>query len=247
MLRIHKVLTSLTQLSETQRGHPSNLDHKSLAMDLIRNPDGPAGDSTAAVRPRTDAPSPEPTLSSANSASLSGESEHGAPTTPLHSTSFITDETKPTHSRGDSWASFSHELLYEFPISLGIAATMQEPREEPTVVTKARKSSIALPKSGATLDMAFFLKNTGPNADGKTTPKDKVNLKRMGLGIFKKKREEDASNQKAVYNSPPHDRAEPKVTLQGILFHVQFLVKDMLTSYRHTIFTNSPTSHSVQD
>ncbi|KAE9970677.1 hypothetical protein BLS_004788 [Venturia inaequalis] len=184
-------------------------------MDPIRNHDGSPGDSTAAVRPRTDVPSPEPTLSSANSASPTGTSFHDAPITPLNATSFITDETKSTHSRGDSWASFSHELLYEFPISLGMAATIQEPREEPTTTARARKNSIPLPKSGATLDMAFFLKNASPNADGKAVVlKDKVNLKRMGLGIFKKKREEDASNQKAVYNSPPHDRAEPKVTQQ---------------------------------
>lgn len=98
---------------------------------------------------------------------------------------------------------------------------MQEPREEPTVAARARKTSIPLPKSGATLDMAFFLKNTGPNADGKVVvPKDKVNLKRMGLGIFKKKREEDTSNQKTIYNSPPRDRAEPKVTQQGSLLDV---------------------------
>ncbi|KAE9990590.1 hypothetical protein EG327_001233 [Venturia inaequalis] len=193
-------------------------------MDPIRNHDGSPGDSTAAVRPRTDVPSPEPTLSSANSASPTGTSFHDAPITPLNATSFITDETKSTHSRGDSWASFSHELLYEFPISLGMAATIQEPREEPTTTARARKNSIPLPKSGATLDMAFFLKNASPNADGKAVVlKDKVNLKRMGLGIFKKKREEDASNQKAVYNSPPHDRAEPKVTQQGSLSNAQFV------------------------
>ncbi|QDS70313.1 hypothetical protein FKW77_008315 [Venturia effusa] len=184
-------------------------------MDLVHDPNGPAGDSTAAVRSRTGVPSPEPTSSPAHSASPTIVGDHDAPTTPLYSTSFIADETQSTLSQDDSWASFSHELLYEFPVSLGMAATMQEPREEPTAAARARKSSIPLPKSGATLDMAFFLKNTGPDSDGKHFPRDKVNLKRMGLGIFKKKREDDASNQKAVYSSPPHDRAEPKVTLQG--------------------------------
>ncbi|TID19479.1 hypothetical protein E6O75_ATG06817 [Venturia nashicola] len=214
-------------------------------MDPIRNPDGPTGDSTAAVRPRTGVSSPEPTLSSANSASPTGTTCHDFPTTPLNATSFITDETKSTHSRGDSWASFSHELLYEFPISLGMAATMQEPREEPTAAARARKSSILLPKSGATLDMAFFLKNTSPNADGKTVvSKDKVNIKRMGLGIFKKKREEDTSNQKAVYNSPPRDRVEPKVTQQGSLARVQFLDKDLLT-FPGLLGPNSPHQLSV--
>lgn len=129
-----------------------------------------------------------------------------------------------------------------------MAATIQEPREEPTTTARARKNSIPLPKSGATLDMAFFLKNASPNADGKAVVlKDKANLKRMGLGIFKKKREEDASNQKAVYNSPPHDRAEPKVTQQGSLSNAQFVFEDLLILSRNTIFTDSSTSYSVQD
>jgi hypothetical protein len=203
------------QLSETQHGHLPNLDHKSLDMDLLRKSDELVGDSTAAVRPRTDATSLDPTLSSANAAFPTRTSDHDAPTTPSHSASFIIDETKSIHSRGDSCASISHELLYEFPISLGMAATMQEAREEPMATMRARKSSFHLPRSGATLDMAFFLKNTGPTSPGKAAPKDKVNLKKMGLGIFKKRRDDYGSNQKAVYNSPPHDRAEPKVTLQG--------------------------------
>ena len=215
---IHKVFTPLTQLSETQRGHPFKPDHTSHAMGIHCNPDESVGYSTAAVRPRTNVPSPEPTSSSANSASLTGTSDHDAPTTPRHGASFTTDETNYTHSRGDSWVSFSHELLYEFPISLGMAAAVQEARDEPTAATRARKGSLPLPRSSATLDMAFFLKNTGPASPGKVISKDKVNLKRMGLGIFKKRRDEDVSNQKAVSNSPPHDRAEPKVTLQGIPF-----------------------------
>lgn len=203
------------QLSETQRGHPSNLDHTSLDMDLLCNPDESAGDSTAAVRPRTYVPPPEPTLSSADPTSPTGTSDHDVPTTPSYGASFITDEIKSTHSRGDSWASSSHELLYEFPISLGTAATMQEAHKELTTTTRARKSSLPLSRSGATLDMAFLFKSTGPTSPGEAASKDKVNLKRMGLGIFKKRRDDEGSNQKAVYNSPPHDRAEPKVTLQG--------------------------------
>jgi hypothetical protein len=185
-------------------------------MDLYCNLNESAGYYTTAVRPHTAEPSPEPTLLSAGVASPIGTRDHDAPTTSRPRASFITDDTKSAHSRGNSWASFSHELLYEFPISLAMAATLQEAREEPTVVTRARTNSFPLPKSGATLDMAFFLKNTGPTSPRKAGSKDKINLKRMGLGIFKKRRDEEGSGQKAVYNSPPHDRAEPKVTLQGI-------------------------------
>jgi hypothetical protein len=216
VLGMHKVFTFSMQLSETQRRHLSDAGRTSLAMDLINTLDGTAGNSTTAVGLGTDVCSSEPALSLVDPATPTGTSNHDAPPTPRHGASSFTDETEPTHSRSNSWSSFSHELLYDFPISLGMAATMQEASEEPTATTKARRSSLLLSRPGATLDMAFFLKNTDPPSSGKVQSKDKVNLKRMGLGIFKKRRSDDGSIQKAVYNSPPHDRAEPKVTLQGI-------------------------------
>jgi hypothetical protein len=215
------------QLSDTHGGHPSNLDdHTPRMIDFGLDPNLRAGDFTTAVNPQNDVPSTAQPKSSADPGFSTGPSSNTYPAAPGHSASFINERPTSTLSRCNSWSSISHALLYEFPISLGMAAAQmqgKESHEEIPAATISKKSSVWLTRPGATWDMAFFLKSTGPPSSKENSSKEepkKVNTK-MGLGIFKKKKDDGAVGEKvclterAVGHSSLEDRVQAKVTLQG--------------------------------
>jgi hypothetical protein len=93
-------------------------------------------------------------------------------------------------------------------------------------VPKKRRPTYLLPRPGATFDMAYFLKNTGPPPPREQGRERRVVSKKKSLTIFKKKKDVAASLGISTSRHMPLDsfvppgRVEQKVTLKGISSYI---------------------------
>jgi hypothetical protein len=89
-------------------------------------------------------------------------------------------------------------------------------------VEKQKPALTTLPRPGATFEMAYFLKNTGPPPPREFLEKEsRMTAKKKSLTIFKKRRETSSTlsgsvvKEVSLENFIPADRVEQKVTMEG--------------------------------
>ncbi|KAF2425817.1 hypothetical protein EJ08DRAFT_663475 [Tothia fuscella] len=173
---------------------------------------------------------------------LSSMAIHRKPIAPRQCASFSIDRPISTPSRRHSWAS-SYDL-----IASGILDNVPKDKD---LVKRMQAKAASLPRPGATFDMAYFLKNTGPPPQREDVEREKKIVgKKKSLTIFKKRKEVTfggvtQTNEKALENFVPPERVEQKVTLNGLFTELMVLRSDFLTElagkkYLH-IIPNSAT------
>jgi hypothetical protein len=141
---------------------------------------------------------------------------HGNPIAPRHCSSFSIDRPTSTTSRRHSWTS-SYDIL----TPSGMLEDMMGDSGNEHVTLKPAPAS-HLPRPGATFEMAYFLKNTGPPPPREIVGRGKkiVGTKKS-LGMFKKRRDGIVARsslpaRKTLDNFIPSERVEQKVTLNGL-------------------------------
>lgn len=114
------------------------------------------------------------------------------------------------------------------------------PESDDVVAARRKKAAALLPRPGATFDMAYFLKNTGPPPPMEPKRERTPVNKKKSLTIFKKRKDvatlqEAKKSDRSLENFVPSERVEQKVTLNGELF----------LSFRVVGFYIRPLMHNV--
>jgi hypothetical protein len=138
---------------------------------------------------------------------------HGQPTTgPGPRTSFNLERPTSSISRRHSWTS-SYEIS---------APVMLVPEDyTPTRAVGQSRPAGLLPRLGATFDMAYFIKNTGPPPAKEEFKETRVDNKKKNSTLFRKRKGIAASPERPTWKEKsldgfvPSERVEQKVTLKG--------------------------------
>jgi hypothetical protein len=143
---------------------------------------------------------------------VSGNIHRQETTKPYHCASFNLDRSESLISRRHSWTS-----SYGF----SAPAMLTPESKNTTLAVRRRRPAALLLRPGATLDMAYFLKNTGPPQPREPSGERRVANKKNTLTLFRKRKDVAASpggptwREQSLDSFVPPERVEQKVTLKG--------------------------------
>lgn len=150
---------------------------------------------------------------------------HRKPIASRQCTSFSLDRPVSTVTRRHSWTASCDILTPSCLLDDMLEVSDNENEEE----KRTDAIHLNLPRPGATFDMAYFIKNTGPPRQRESSERErKIRGKKMSLGMFKRRKDDvvngsDPDPRKTLDNFVPPERVEQKVTLNGIfLLHPNF-------------------------